>query len=101
MTTAYTTLLGLALPVTGELAGTWGTVVNTSITQLVEDGLAGTTTLSSDADVTLTTTRAPPIRRAALLSCGQRRAPSRATSPRRRPARPTSSSTPRAARSRS
>lgn len=57
MTTAYTTLLGLALPVTGELAGTWGTVVNTSITQLVEDGLAGTTTLSSDADVTLTTTQ--------------------------------------------
>lgn len=24
MTTAYTSLLGLALPVTGELSGTWG-----------------------------------------------------------------------------
>lgn len=56
MTTAYTALLGLALPVTGELSATWGSTVNGSITQLVEDSLAGTTTLSSDADVTLTTT---------------------------------------------
>ena len=56
MTTAYTSLLGLALPVTGELSGTWGDVVNTSITNLVESAIAGTTTISSDADVTLTTT---------------------------------------------
>jgi hypothetical protein len=56
VTTAYTSLLGLALPVTGELSGTWGDVVNTSITNLVESAIAGTTTISSDADVTLTTT---------------------------------------------
>ena len=56
MTTAYTSLLGLALPVTGELSGTWGDTVNNSITSLVDSAIAGTTILSSDADVTLTTT---------------------------------------------
>lgn len=56
MTTAYTSLLGLALPVTGELSGTWGDTVNNSITSLLDSAVAGTTTLSSDADVTLTTT---------------------------------------------
>jgi hypothetical protein len=53
MTTAYTSLLGLALPVTGELSGTWGDTVNNSITSLLDDAIAGTTTLSTDADVTL------------------------------------------------
>jgi len=56
MTTAYTSLLGLALPVTGELSGTWGDTVNNSITSLLDSAIAGTTTLSSDVDVTLTTT---------------------------------------------
>ena len=56
MTTAYTSLLGLALPVTGELSGTWGDTVNNSITSLLDSAIAGTTTITSDADVTLTTT---------------------------------------------
>ena len=56
MTTAYTSLLGLALPVQGELQGTWGDTVNNSITSLLDTAIAGTTTLSTDADVTLTTT---------------------------------------------
>jgi hypothetical protein len=57
MATNYTSLLGFALPTTGELAGTWGQVVNDSITQLVEDSVAGTATVSVTAgDVTLTTT---------------------------------------------
>jgi hypothetical protein len=56
MTTGNTTLLGLALPVEGELDGTWGDVVNDSITSLLDSAVAGTTTLSVDADVTLTTT---------------------------------------------
>jgi phage-related tail fiber protein len=56
MTTGNTTLLGLALPVEGELDGTWGDVVNQSITELVDSAVAGTTTLSADTDVTLTTT---------------------------------------------
>jgi hypothetical protein len=56
MATAYTSLLGFALPVTGELSGTWGTVVNDSITQLVEDSVAGFATQSvTSADWTLTT----------------------------------------------
>ena len=56
MTTAYTSLLGLALPVTGELSGTWGDTVNNSITSLLDSAIAGTTTLNTDVDVTLTTT---------------------------------------------
>ena len=56
MATAYTSLLGLALPVTGELSGTWGDTVNNAITGLLDTAVAGTTTLSSDADVTLSTT---------------------------------------------
>jgi len=55
MTTQSTSLLGLALPVTGELTGTWGDTVNTAITSLIDTAVAGTTTLSADADVTLTT----------------------------------------------
>jgi len=56
VTTAYTSLLGLALPVTGELSGTWGTTVNDGITNLLDSAVAGTTAITSDADVTLTTT---------------------------------------------
>jgi hypothetical protein len=46
----------LALPTTGDLAGLWGTTVNDSITSLLDSAVAGTTTLSADADTTLTTT---------------------------------------------
>ena len=57
MATAYTSLLGFALPVTGELSGTWGDTVNDSITKLVEDSVAGTATASvASGDWTLTTT---------------------------------------------
>ena len=55
MTINYTTLLGLAQPVTGTEANTWGTVVNDEITALLDSAVAGTTTLTADADVTLTT----------------------------------------------
>jgi len=69
MATAYTSLLGLALPVTGELSGTWGDTVNISITALLDSSIAGTTTITSDADVTLTTTTgaANTSRQAVLL----------------------------------
>jgi hypothetical protein len=56
MATAYTSLLGLALPVTGELSGSWGDVVNTSITSLLDSAISGTTSITTDADTTLTTT---------------------------------------------
>ena len=54
--TNFSPLLGLALPTTGDLQGTWGTTVNDSITSLIDSAVAGTTTLSVDADVTLSTT---------------------------------------------
>ena len=57
MPTSYTSLLGFALPATGELSGTWGDVVNDSITQLVEDSVAGSATQSvAGGNWTLTTT---------------------------------------------
>lgn len=57
MATNYTSLLGFALPTTGELTNTWGTVVNNSITELVEDSIAATATASVTAgDWTLSTT---------------------------------------------
>jgi len=54
--TNFSPLLGLALPTTGDLQGTWGTTVNDSITGLIDSAVAGTTTLAADADVTLSTT---------------------------------------------
>ena len=54
--TNFSPLLGLALPTTGDLSGTWGTTVNDSITSLLDSAVAGTTTLSANADVTLSTT---------------------------------------------
>lgn len=57
MPTSYTSLLGLALPVTGELSGTWGDTVNDYITQYVDAAAAGTQTISgSQTAVTLTVT---------------------------------------------
>jgi hypothetical protein len=56
MATAYTSLLGLALPVTGELSGSWGDTVNDAITSLLDTAVAGTTSITADADITLTTT---------------------------------------------
>jgi hypothetical protein len=46
MTTSYTPLLGLALPVTGELSGTWGDTVNNYITSYLDAAIDGTQTIS-------------------------------------------------------
>jgi len=56
MTTAYSTNLGLALPVEGELSGTWGDMVNYGITDYVDIAVAGTLTPNGDGAVTLTNT---------------------------------------------
>lgn len=57
MPTSYTSLLGLALPVTGELSGTWGDTVNDYISKYVDSSVAGTQTISgSQTAVTLTVT---------------------------------------------
>ena len=47
MTTQYTPILKLALPVTGELSGTWGDVVNDNITSMVEQAIAGLATINT------------------------------------------------------
>lgn len=85
MATSYTSLLGLALPVTGELQGTWGDTVNNSITSLLDTAVAGTTTLSADSDVTLSTSTgvANQARQAILLCTGARTAVRTITAPAR------------------
>lgn len=57
MTINYTALLGLAEPVTGTESGTWGDDVNKGITDYLDIAIAGTNTLSTDSDVTLTQTQ--------------------------------------------
>lgn len=53
---ANTSLIGLTLPTTGTLSGTWGDTVNNAISQIVDVAVAGTQTISTDADVDLTLT---------------------------------------------
>ena len=47
MTTQYTPTLKLALPTTGELSGTWGDTVNDNITSMVEQAIAGLSTINT------------------------------------------------------
>jgi len=57
MPTSYTDFLGLALPVQGELTGSWGNEVNNFITSYVDAAVAGTQTISgSQTAVTLSKT---------------------------------------------
>lgn len=72
MTTAYTPILQLALPVTGELNGTWGDVVNNNITSMIEQAIAGLATISTwtAASHTLTTANGTTDEaRCAILQC--------------------------------
>jgi len=74
MPSSYTNLLGLVLPTTGELNGTWGSVLNSQQTQLVEDSVAGYATADVTAgDWTPTTTgggAANQARMAILIATG-------------------------------
>ena len=71
MPTSYTSLLGLALPVTGELAGQWGTTVNDYITQYVDSSVAGTQTISgTQTAVTLSVTNGSSLVTAGSGSTG-------------------------------
>jgi hypothetical protein len=72
MTTAYTPILQLALPVTGELDGNWGTVVNNNITSMIEQAIAGLATINTwtTASHTLTTADGTTDEaRCAILQC--------------------------------
>lgn len=55
MPTSYTNLLGLALPVTGELSGTWGDTINDYLTQYLDASVAGALTVNADTTLTKTT----------------------------------------------
>lgn len=56
MPSSYTSSLRLTLPVTGENSSTWGDLVNTGITNLVDASVAGYAAVTmTDADYTLTT----------------------------------------------
>lgn len=71
MPTQYTSLLGMALPVTGELTGTWGDTVNDYITQYVDASVAGSQVISgSQTAVTLSTTTAASLTQAASGATG-------------------------------
>jgi hypothetical protein len=71
MTTAYTSLLGLALPVTGELSGTWGDTVNDYLTTYVDAAVAGVQTISgSQTAVTLSKTTGSSLSQAGSGSTG-------------------------------
>jgi len=54
MATSYTTFLGLALPATGELSGTWGDTVNNFITNYLDAAIAGAQTVTTDTTLTKT-----------------------------------------------
>jgi hypothetical protein len=74
--TTQTSLLRLILPVQGEFSGTWGDQVNAGLTNLIDTAVAGTTSLTGDADVTLSTANyaADQARSAILLCTGARTA---------------------------
>jgi hypothetical protein len=55
MATSYTTLLGLALPATGDLSGTWGATVNDYISTYLDSSIAGALTVTTDTTLTKTT----------------------------------------------
>jgi hypothetical protein len=55
MATSYTSFLGLALPATGELSGTWGDTVNNYISTYLDSAIAGAVTLTADTTLTKTT----------------------------------------------
>jgi len=54
MATSFTSLLGLALPVQGELSGVWGDTVNNYITTYLDSAIAGSNAISLTADTALT-----------------------------------------------
>ena len=53
---ANTSLIGLTLPTQGTLSGTWGDTVNNAISQIVDVAVAGTQTITTDADINLAVT---------------------------------------------
>jgi hypothetical protein len=71
MAVTYTSLLGLAKPVTGTEAGTWGDVVNDYLTTYLDAAVAGAQTISgTQTAVTLTVANGTALVQAAATSAG-------------------------------
>lgn len=51
----YTDSLGLVKPAAGESAGTWGTLVNTQLTDMLEEAIAGYVSIEITGNTTLST----------------------------------------------
>ena len=96
MASTFTTLLRLNKPSLGD-AG-WGTAVNGGFTDLADSAIAGTTTLNTDADVTLTTANgAADQSRQMILNCtGARTAERTITAPAASKAPPSKTAAPAA-----
>jgi hypothetical protein len=71
MTVNYTTLLGLAKPVSGTESGTWGDTVNTNLTDYLDSAVAGTQIISGSLTaVTLSKTTGSSLSQAGTGSTG-------------------------------
>jgi hypothetical protein len=71
MTVNYTTLLGLAKPVSGTESGTWGDTVNTNLTDYLDSAVAGTQIISGSLTaVTLSKTTGASLSQAGTGSTG-------------------------------
>ena len=67
MTVNYTTLLGLAKPVSGTESGTWGDTVNTNLTDYLDSAVAGAQIISgTQTAVTLSKTTGASLSQAGL-----------------------------------
>lgn len=71
MAVSYTSLLGLALPSTGEWVGTWGTNQNSYITEYLDAAIAGAQVISgSQTAVTLSTANGTSLSQAGTGATG-------------------------------
>jgi hypothetical protein len=71
MTVNYTTLLGLAQPVSGTEAGTWGDTVNNNLTAYLDDAIAGAQIISGTLTaVTLSKTTGSSLSQAGTGATG-------------------------------
>lgn len=52
---AHTTSLGLVKPAAGDAAGTWGTLINTQLTDMLEEAITGYVSIAITGNTTLTT----------------------------------------------
>jgi hypothetical protein len=51
----YTTNLGFVKPAVGDAAGTWGTTINASLTDMLEEAISGYVSIDISGDTTLST----------------------------------------------